>query len=56
MNLRLAKESDLDLIIEMISIVKKHMIENGNDQWNGKYPDINTLKKDIIDENLYTII
>ncbi|MDS1002474.1 MULTISPECIES: GNAT family N-acetyltransferase [Clostridium] len=56
MNLRLAKENDLILIMEMISIVKKHMIENGNDQWDGAYPDQDTLKKDIIDENLYTII
>lgn len=50
MNLRLAKENDLILIMEMLSIVKKHMIENGNDQWNGEYPDSDTLKKDIIDE------
>ncbi len=32
MNLRLAKEKDLNFIIEMITIVKKHMIENDNDQ------------------------
>ncbi|NFD42781.1 GNAT family N-acetyltransferase [Clostridium botulinum] len=56
MNLRLAKEKDLNFIIEMITIVKKHMIENDNDQWDEEYPDMETLRRDIINEDLYTII
>ncbi|EJO5348542.1 GNAT family N-acetyltransferase [Clostridium botulinum] len=56
MELRLAKEKDLKFIMEMITIVKKHMIQNGNDQWEGEYPDIDTLKRDIIKGHLYTVI
>ncbi|MFV3013636.1 GNAT family N-acetyltransferase [Clostridium botulinum] len=56
MNLRLAKEKDLNFIMEMITIVKKHMIENDNDQWDEEYPDMETLRRDIINEDLYTII
>ena len=49
-----AVESDLDRILEIFEIAKAYMRKNGNmTQWNGAYPDRETLLGDIAGERLY---
>ena len=44
----LACGSDLDRILEIYQIAKEYMRKNGNpNQWNGSYPDRETLQVDI---------
>ncbi len=46
--------ADLDRILEIYAIAKKYMHENGNPhQWNGAYPDRETLEQDIACNRLY---
>lgn len=46
--------TDLDRILEIYAIAKKYMHENGNpNQWNGAYPDRETLAQDIACNRLY---
>lgn len=49
-----AKEGDLDRILEIYEIARGYMRRNGNmKQWNGSYPDRETLQEDIAKERLY---
>lgn len=56
MNITLAKDKDLSLIMDMYSKCKKDMIKKGNDQWDGEYPDKKTIGLDIKEKNLYVIV
>ena len=49
-----AKEADLPRIMEIYDIAKAYMRANGNpNQWNGAYPDPETLRTDIEKQRLY---
>ena len=53
-NILLAKEEDLPRIMEIYDIAKAYMRANGNpNQWNGAYPDPETLRTDIEKQRLY---
>lgn len=53
-NILLAKEEDLPRIMEIYDIAKVYMRANGNpNQWNGAYPDPETLRTDIEKQRLY---
>ena len=53
-NILLAKEADLPRILEIYDITKAYMRANGNpNQWNGAYPDPETLRTDIEKQRLY---
>ena len=53
-NILLAKEADLPRILEIYDIAKAYMRANGNpNQWNGAYPDPETLRTDIYKQRLY---
>ncbi len=46
--IRKATPEDMDRILEIYSLAKKYMREQGNPhQWNGAYPDRDTLMEDI---------
>ena len=48
-----AKEADLPRILEIYDIAKAYMGANGNpNQWNGAYPDLETLRTDIEKQRL----
>lgn len=50
----LACEKDLDRLLEIYEIAKAYMRKSGNTkQWNGAYPDRETLREDIAHERLY---
>ena len=49
-----ATEADLPRILEIYDIAKAYMRANGNpNQWNGAYPDPETLRIDIEKQRLY---
>lgn len=49
-----AKETDLPRILEIYDIARAYMRANGNpNQWNGAYPDPETLRTDIEKQRLY---
>lgn len=49
-----AKEADLPRILEIYDIAKAYMGANGNpNQWNGAYPDPETLRTDMEKQRLY---
>lgn len=53
---RLAKKSELQRILQIFSIAKDFMHNNGNTtQWNGSYPDEETLLADINNGQLFVI-
>ena len=53
-NILLAKEEDLPKILEIYDIAKAYMRSSGNpNQWNGAYPDPETLRTDIEKQRLY---
>ena len=53
-NILLAREEDLPRILEIYDIAKAYMRANGNpNQWNGAYPDPETLRTDIEEQRLY---
>lgn len=53
-NILLAKEADLPRILEIYDIAKAYMRANGNpNQWNGAYPEPETLRTDIEKQRLY---
>ena len=53
-NILLAKEADLPRILEIYDIAKAYMRASGNpNQWNGAYPDPETLRTDIEKQQLY---
>lgn len=50
----LAAIADLDRILEIYDIAKQYMRDSGNpNQWNGAYPDRETLMSDIEKQQLY---
>ena len=50
----MAKETDLPRILEIYDIAKAYMRASGNpNQWNGAYPDQDTLRTDIEKQQLY---
>lgn len=53
-NILLAREEDLPRILEIYDIAKAYMRASGNpNQWNGAYPDPETLLTDIEKQRLY---
>lgn len=54
--IRLAKQSEIQIILDIYSAAKEFMHSNGNpNQWNGAYPDKDTLLCDIENEHLYVM-
>ncbi len=52
--IRLAQKSEIQDILKIYSVAKKFMRENGNPtQWNGSYPDKETLLGDIDKKHLF---
>ncbi|MCQ2547439.1 MAG: N-acetyltransferase [Clostridia bacterium] len=52
--IRLAKNKDIDRIMEIYAIGRKYMRDNGNaNQWINGYPSLNQVKMDIENGNLY---
>ena len=52
--IRLAKESDIKRLLEIYESAKHFMHTHGNpNQWNGAYPDRETLMSDISSGHLY---
>jgi hypothetical protein len=48
---------DLDKVMEIYDDARNHMRENGNpNQWINGYPNIELIKKDIIDEKSYVCV
>ena len=41
--------------MELTKACGAHMRSNGIDQWDEDYPDIDTLRRDIIDQNLFVM-
>lgn len=57
MEIRLAKESDLERILQIYVRARKYMIENGNPtQWGDGYPKEELLREDIAKEQLYVCV
>ena len=53
-DITLATLENLDRILEIYDIAKQYMRDSGNpNQWNGAYPDRETLEKDIRNQQLY---
>lgn len=46
---------DIPQVMEIIRAAKKHLKNKGIDQWQNNYPNSETLKKDIKDNNSYII-
>ena len=54
--IRKAEYKDLDRILEIYDIAKNFMHTNGNpNQWNGAYPERETLENDVDKGNLYAM-
>lgn len=54
--IRLAKRNEIKRILEIYSIAKDFMSKSGNPtQWNGNYPDEETLFDDIKNNQLFVI-
>ena len=53
--IRKATKDDLDEVMLIIKACTKHMISKNIFQWNEKYPNIETFKNDIENENLYVL-
>lgn len=53
--IRKATKDDLDDVMLIIKACTKHMISKNIFQWNEKYPNIETFKNDIENENLYVL-
>lgn len=55
--IRLAKESDVNRMLEIYESAKTFMHTHGNpNQWNGAYPDRDTLIADIESQYLYVAV
>ena len=54
--IRLAQKDDMQEILRIYSIAKNFMHKNGNpNQWNGSYPDEETLLEDIKNNQLFVM-
>lgn len=52
--IRLAKKSEINRLLEIYASAKHFMHTNGNpNQWNGSYPDRETLENDVEKQHLY---
>ena len=49
----LGSSKELDVILALTQACGKHMRENGIDQWDENYPDLENLRRDIDQENLF---
>lgn len=55
-NVRRAKPADLERILELYSIARQFMVDNGNPtQWKDGYPQRDMLEEDIRLERLYVV-
>ena len=46
--LRLVKLEEIEIVIEIINLAKRHLKEQGIDQWQTGYPDYDCIYQDII--------
>lgn len=54
--IRLAKENEISTLLNIYACAKVYMKKNGNpNQWNGTYPDADTLVHDIKNQQLYVM-
>lgn len=54
--IRLAKKEEIDRLLEIYDSAKVYMRQTGNPtQWNGSYPDRETLKEDIKKKQLFVM-
>ncbi len=56
MKFRKAVEADINSIINIIEEAQTYFKENGIDQWQNNYPNIETVKNDISNENGYVLL
>lgn len=53
MELQIVREADLDLAMEIIHAAKRHLKEQGIDQWQNGYPDEACIRRDIAGQKGY---
>ncbi|SFC97601.1 GNAT family N-acetyltransferase [Clostridium uliginosum] len=56
MEFRKAVETDVNNIMNIIKQAQAYFKENGINQWQDNYPDIETIINDIADENSYVLL
>ncbi len=56
MELKIATMNELDIAMGMIDMAKKHLREQGIDQWQTGYPDSPCLKNDILNQKGYFVM
>lgn len=55
-NIRIATLADLDQIVSIYEDAKRLLKASGSDQWQSGYPNHDTVKSDIFEDNLYILI
>ena len=55
-SIRIAKENDLNKVMEIVKLCTQNLINKKIFQWNDNYPNLNIFKEDILKENLYVLI
>ncbi len=56
MEFRLAVESDVDNIMDIIKQAQDYLKNQGIDQWQDNYPNYETIKNDIKNNNCYVLL
>ncbi|WP_077369933.1 GNAT family N-acetyltransferase [Anaerosalibacter sp. Marseille-P3206] len=56
MEFRLAVESDVDNIMDIIKQAQNYLKNQGIDQWQDNYPNYETIKNDIKNNNCYVLL
>ena len=49
----LATSSEIDAIITLTKSCGKHLRDNGIDQWDENYPDLESIQNDILNKTLF---
>lgn len=56
MEFRKALETDIDSIMSIIKQAQAYFKEEGINQWQNNYPNVETISKDIADKNSYVLL
>ncbi|GAA0181491.1 GNAT family N-acetyltransferase [Clostridium sediminicola] len=56
MEFRKAVKTDIDSIMAIIKQAQDYFKREGIDQWQNNYPNVETIRKDIVDENGYVML
>lgn len=54
--IRLAKQNEAKEIASILSMCGKHLRENGIDQWDSSYPNLETINNDISNETCFVYL